>query len=364
MTGPEDEPGAGPRRFLIAAAVARYPKHPGWDRPDLVEARERVIEVFTRKLGYRHQTALGMDPTRAQLTDQLRAFCRSGDRREDDLLAVYLSGHGEVLDEGRDHVLLLSDTDPADLSYTSLRTADLAGVILRDTGVRRLLLMLDTCYSGQGGNELAAAALERISAQWKTGDGSGLVVVSSAQPHQQADTGLFPRLLTEAVDSLATAGHGPDTLSVSAVAQHMNAPAADRPAYQQITLTQIGLTGEPPPFFRNPRHSPRLTGVDLAIQQAAEFDEQAQRRETELTTRLLVRAMGYHGDATQGWWFTGRRQALADLARWLNTPATNGSSPCRVVTAGPGSGKTAVLGLIAALTHPERRRTVLALIQI
>ena len=29
-----------------------------------------------------------------------------------------------------------------------------------------------------------------------------------------------------------------------------------------------------------------------------------------------------------------------------------------VVTAGPGSGKTAVLGLVSALTHPEHRRTV------
>lgn len=31
---------------------------------------------------------------------------------------------------------------------------------------------------------------------------------------------------------------------------------------------------------------------------------------------------------------------------------------CRMVTAGPGSGKTAVLGLIAALSHPEHRLTV------
>ena len=358
MTGAADADSGGPRRFLIATAVSHYPKCPAWDRPGLGEAREKVIELFTGHLGYRHQTGLGLDPTRAQLTDQLRAFCKSPDRREDDLLAVYICGHGEVLDDGGDHVLLTCDTDPDDIAYTALPTVDLARAMLRDTKVRRLLLMLDTCYSGQGGNEMAAAALERIGAQWGQAAGSGLVVVSSAQPHQQARAGAFPTLLAQAVASRATAGHGPDTLAMSTVVQQMN-DHPDRPAHQRITLAAIGLTGEPPAFLANPRRSTRLTDVDLAVQQAAEFDEQAQLRDTELTRRLLVRAMANHGDTAQGWWFCGRRTALANLATWLRTPATAaGAAVCRIVTAGPGSGKTAVLGLIAALSHPERRRTV------
>ncbi|TLQ46169.1 caspase family protein [Streptomyces marianii] len=338
--------------------MAKYPKCPDWDRPGLVAARDKVIEVFTGRLGYRHVTGLGLDPTRIQLTDQLRAFCRTDDRREDDLLAVYLSGHGEILDDGGDHVLLTADTDPDDVSYTALPTVDLARAMLRDTKVRRLLLVLDTCYSGQGGNELAAAALERISRQWgRTAAGSGLVVVSSAQPHQQAKTGLFPRLLTDAVDGWATAGHGPATLAVSTVVQQIN-DHPDRPTWQHVSLSQIGLTGEPPAFFTNPRHSTRLTDIDRAIQQADTFDEHARRRETELNTRLLVSAMAYHADARQGWWFCGRHAALAELNDWLRDPASDRGAACRVVTAGPGSGKTAVLGLIAALTHPERWRTV------
>ncbi|MHB9856611.1 caspase family protein [Streptomyces krungchingensis] len=364
--GPQD--GEGPRRYLIATAVSRYPKCAQWDRPGLVQAREQVIELFTGKLGYRHVTALGLDPSRVQLTDQLRAFCTSPERREDDLVVVYLSGHGEVLEDGGEHVLLMADADPADVSYTSLPTADLVRV-LRGTRVRRLLLILDTCYSGQGGNELAAAALEALGAQWGQGkSSSGLVVVSSAQPHQQAKAGLFPHLLAQAVNSQATAGHSPAHLSVSAVVQQMN-DHEDRPGYQRISLSLIGLSGEPPDFLSNPRHDVRLTDVDLALQDAAEFDAYALRRETEFTTRLLVRAMGYHGDTAQGWWFCGRHQALADLAGWLNHtgtasadqrdgPGVETSQAVRVVTAGPGSGKTAVLGLISALALPERRRTV------
>ncbi|MET7607741.1 hypothetical protein ABZS96_35910 [Streptomyces avermitilis] len=166
--------------------------------------------------------------------------------------------------------------------------------------------------------------------------------------------------------SQAIAGHAPKHLSVSAVVQQMN-HHDDKPAYQHISLSLLGLTGEPPDFLTNPRHDVRLTDVDLALQDAAEFDEYARRRDTEFNSRLLVRAMGYHGDAVQGWWFCGRHRVLAELAGWLNQrgddrqrshPDDPAGECVRVVTAGPGSGKTAVLGLLAALALPERRRTV------
>ncbi|MET9730469.1 caspase family protein [Streptomyces sp. NPDC006458] len=345
--------GEEPRRFLIATAVARHSRCPAWDRPGLVQARERIIELFGRQLGYRHQSELGLDPTRAQLTDHLRAFCTAPDRREEDLLAVYISCHGDVLDHSGDHVLYTADTDPDDVAYTSLPTADLARVTLLGTGIRRLLLILDTCYSGQGGNELAAAALGRVSAGWSRSAGSGLMIISSAQPHQEAMAGLLPKLFTEAVGNWATAGQGPQALPVPTVVQAMN-DHPDRPGHQRISLTMIGLTGEAPPFLANPRHSTRLTDVDLAVQQAAEFA----RRETELTSRLLVRAKAYHGDAAEGWWFCGRHSALADITAWLGRRATDRHSPPLVVTGGPGSGKSAVLGLVTALSHPERGRTV------
>ncbi|MGW1564474.1 caspase family protein [Streptomyces sp. NPDC002144] len=349
--------GEGPRRFLIATAISRYPKCPEWDRPGLEQAREAIIELFTGQLGYRHQSALGLDPTGGQLTDHLRKFCKSADRREDDLVAVYVSGHGEVLEDEGDHVLYTSDTDPEDTTYTSLPTVRLAQAILRDTPVRRLLLMLDTCYSGQGGNELAAAALDRIGQQWRNATGAGLVIISSAQAHEQAKTGMFPQLFTDAVSSWATAGHGPQTLSVSTVVEHMN-NSPERPGCQRINLTLVGLSGEPPAFLTNPRRDSALTGVDLAIQHAAEFDAQARRRDTELTTRLLMRAMGSSDPRLRNWWFTGRKQVLAEVTAWLRDPGSNNSGACRVVTAGPGSGKTAVLGLIAVLSHPEHRLTV------
>ncbi|MFE4602016.1 caspase family protein, partial [Kitasatospora indigofera] len=361
MSIPQDGD-SGPRRYLISAVVADYPKNRDWNRPGLVQARNRVVDLFTGTFGYRHHDALPLSPTRQQLTDALRAFCASPERREDDLLTLYLSCHGEILDDGEEHVLLTADTDPDDLTYTALPTTELTRAMLRGTRIRRVMLLLDACYVGQGGNQMAAGALERLGAAWGRSSGSGLVVVSSAQPHQQATAGLFPKLLEEAVTALSVAGHGPGTLSVDAVVQHMNG-SKDLPGHQRIGLALVGLDGEPPAFLPNPRHDVRLTEVDLALQQAAAFDEQDRRRESEFNSRLLVRAMGYHqdpgGDLTApAWWFSGRHTALGALATWLNTPPGPDTQACRVVTAAPGSGKTAVLGLIAALTHPERRRTV------
>ncbi|MFC8721124.1 caspase family protein [Kitasatospora sp. NPDC057198] len=351
MSGAED---GGPRRYLISVAVAEYPKHREWDRPELVAARDRVTALFTG-LGYHHADCVPANPTKRRLTDALNEFCTSAERREDDLLAVYLSCHGEVLESNDEHVLLTADTDPQRRTYTSLPTAELTRALVLDTRVRRVLLMLDACYVGLGGDQLAAAALERLGQGWGASAGSGLVVVSSAQPHQQAVAGLFPELLADAVHHLAVAGHGPDTLSVNSVVQHMN-DSPDRPAYQRVSLSMLGLDGEPPGFLPNPRHDARLNAVDLSVQREAAFDEQDRRRETEFVNRLLIRAMGYHqgaGEGEPGWWFSGRHAALTELAAWLD-----GDSPCQAVTAGPGSGKTAVLGLVAALTHPERHRTV------
>jgi hypothetical protein len=181
------------RRFLIATAIAHYSYAPQWDRPGLLDARKEIIDLFTGLLGYQHVSDLGLNPTKDQLTAQLRAFCRSTQRRPDDMIAVYIAGHGEVLDDSQDHVLLTTDTDPHDIA-DALPTAELARKMLLNTPVRRVLLMLDACYSGRGGNELAAAALTRMTQHWGDNQGSGLVVITSAQPAEQAQTGTFHAL--------------------------------------------------------------------------------------------------------------------------------------------------------------------------
>lgn len=355
-----EERSAIPRRFLIATTVDDYPHAPQWNRPGLAEGRKRIVDLFTTELGYTRPRVLGPNPEKTQFTHALREFCKSTKLRHDDLLAVYVGAHGEVLEDG-EHVLLFSDAHPGDLDYTALRTAELARTILSGTRVRRLLFILDACYSRQGSNEMAAEALKRIGLQW-TGtrdplaSHEGLLLLSSSQPYQLAVSGVLPRLLKQAVLSLSTAGYGPDALSADALVQHMN-DNKGRPASQRIGLDLIGLTGRQPPFFPSPRHNPLLVNMDVAQQEAA-FAAHAERREKELTTRLLTRAMGSHGIASGKWLFRGRRRVLTELSAWIAPPQGSGPPAGLVVTGGPGSGKTAVLGLLAVLNHADWRRTV------
>ena len=66
------------------------------------------------------------------------------------------------------------------------------------------------------------------------------------------------------------------------------------------------------------------------------------------------RARGVEQAARPGWFFTGRRQALSQLVAWL-TAAPDPADNVRVVTGGPGSGKSAVLARLVTMSDPRYR---------
>ncbi|MEU1103310.1 caspase family protein [Streptomyces tibetensis] len=348
--GPQD---AQPRRFLIATAVAHHQRSPEGNRPGLVEARQKIIDLFTQRLGYTHVSDLGLDPDRNALLQHLDRFATDPDRRPEDIVAVYLAGHGQLIGSTpRRHMFFPADADLAKPKL-ALPTAQIAAALTDDTQLTQVLLILDTCYAGQGGSDAISAALESLRRSIDD-DPSGIAVIASAQPAQQAWEGAFPDLLVAAIESRTIAGERPSTLDLGALITHMNANPS-KPPTQRIEWDAARLTGDIPGFFPNPRRRAGPREVDLAIQHAAEWDAQARRRDTEFARRLLVRAMAYFGDREQ-WWFAGRHEVMAHITDWLE-PLTPGHAAL-VVTAGPGSGKTAVLGLTAALAHSEHRNTV------
>ncbi|MGN2638279.1 caspase family protein [Nocardia takedensis] len=249
----------GSRRFLIAAAVAQYSYDPAWDRPGLVQARATMIEVFTEKLGYTLVPTPGLNPTAAQLLDGLDEFCASPERRPEDIVAIYLTAHGERLAYTDDHVIYTADTHP-DKTRLATRTADIAHRILCDTRVRRLLLIIDTCFSGKGGADFATAALDRYTHHWEEEPGNGVVVISSAQPSQLAETGAFPRLFSAAVELLSAAGDVSGTIGVQALVAAMNSLAAG-PGWQAVGSNEVRLVGRAPAFLPNPRNEYVLPGA-------------------------------------------------------------------------------------------------------
>ncbi|MEU4805141.1 hypothetical protein [Actinosynnema sp. NPDC023587] len=156
-------------------------------------------------------------------------------------MAAHLGCHGEILDDGTgERVLITADTGDTD---DALPTAKLARRILKGTNIRHLLLMLDTCYSGCGGNELTAAALTRY---WTAEDAAGLVVMSSTQPADQAEVGVFPMLLRAVVAAESTAGHAPPSLALDALADAMHTPGqAGIPARRHELEPRASRQGRP-----------------------------------------------------------------------------------------------------------------------
>jgi hypothetical protein len=76
----------------------------------------------------------------------------------------------------------------------------------------------------------------------------------------------------------------------------------------------------------------------------------------ELGGHWSPKARGVERDAKRGWYFTGRGQVLRDLAGWLAGGQADGR--VRVVTAGPGSGKSAVLARLVTLSDPLYREQI------
>ena len=62
------------------------------------------------------------------------------------------------------------------------------------------------------------------------------------------------------------------------------------------------------------------------------------------------RGRGVERHARPGWFFTGRRQALTQLVAWLTAPPAPADN-VRVVTGGPGSGKSAVLARLVTMSN-------------
>ncbi|MYR89216.1 hypothetical protein GTY41_30980 [Streptomyces sp. SID685] len=341
---------AASRRYLLTTAVRSYSYEPAWDRPELGDDVQRVIDLFTRDLGYVHLPVLGLDPAKDQLLGRLREFCTSPERTADDYVAVYFAGHGEVREATNEHILLTADTRPDDLSFTALRTEELARVLVEETPLRRVLLMLDTCESGSGGAQAAARAAVTDPSWRDAATERGFVVIASTQPYQLAFPGTFTKGLVRAVHSVATAGAMPASLQIDAVVSTMQAQGGMAQS-QQVVWDAVRVTGALPAFFPNPRAGATSDEIDLLLTGQA---RQQGLRADEFSRELLPKAKASFDDGQ--WHFEGRHEALRAITSWLANPSAEEAG--MAVTGAPGSGKSALLGLVCALTDGQRRRSV------
>ncbi|MGN9808317.1 caspase family protein [Micromonospora sp. BQ11] len=334
-------------RRLIAAGTGTY-----LDAAPLPAVADDVVSVgdlFTR-LGYDVDPVV-LDPP----ADELRRTLAHAADVGSGVVVFYYSGHG---DRERDrHYLLCADSRPGRLASSALATEDVIR-ILTGGSVRRLLVILDTCYAGDGAIDAVRAAAKLVSAELLATPGarpellSTLSLIAAARPRQLALDGAFSAAMRAALDDHTLAGARQRFLDLAQLVGWLNDEFRRRGIRQHavpIELWREDGFG----FFPNPRYRPDLPaeGIDLAVQQTWETS-----RSEDLASHFVPRGRGSDGmDVPTAFYFSGRQEVLEVLARCVR-----GDGPDRalLVTGSPGVGKSSLLGRLVSIADADIRQTL------
>ncbi|MFE7528050.1 caspase family protein [Kitasatospora sp. NPDC057542] len=365
------------RRFVITAGTARYRDEEIEQLPHVPGDLDQVTEVFA---SMQYGSALRLlDLDRNELLERLIRWKRA-ESRSGDALVVYYSGHGERSDDGH-HYLLCHDSEFGDPDL-ALETEDLVTLFGR-SGVRHLLVVIDTCYAGLGATQGVKALTRDLTLRLAAGGPEaldGFAVIAAARPREQAEDGLFAQALTAAVADPGLGGPRQARLALEEVVRRVNSELLARGALQRA---EYYMSGDGTfAFMPNPRHVPDLPPeVDLAEQRA--WASQTVRRESEWAQRVLelerllanelseLSAAGarvpelespasvlverpspanrYRFESPRRHdYFTGRTAALTVLGEWLARRGRLSHPEYGVlVTGSPGVGKSALLSRLA-----------------
>ncbi|MFE2733909.1 caspase family protein [Streptomyces sp. NPDC059349] len=329
---------AGGRRFLIAAAVGTF-RDPGIrELPGAAEDVRRVRDLL-EPMGYEAVlTDLAVDPTKSDLAEGIEDWTHEAALGPEDVVVVYFAGHG-ISEDDRRHYLLCTDAKAGRIAR-ALAAEDLARPLVMSP-VGHLLVMLDTCYAAAGTNDISRLASDLANIHRERANRWHL---ASAHARGLAKENVFVDAL---VDVFTHPLHGATQqyVSVREVTERVNAYfQAHRPS-QQARLTTAETDGQDP-FFPSPRYLPDLPadGIDLASL------AQLRRRHAG---HFGPRSRGLEHVGELGDYFTGRAPALSELTRFLTARDADHDRKARIITGDPGSGKSALLGRLLALTDPD-----------
>jgi tetratricopeptide (TPR) repeat protein len=105
-----------------------------------------------------------------------------------DLVVIYLSTHGSPagMDIGHVNYIVAHDTEVNRLFSTGIEMRDLVKKLKERLRTRRILLVLDTCYSGAGGGESSGKKSRANADSSSVAQGIGSMVICSSSPSQRS----------------------------------------------------------------------------------------------------------------------------------------------------------------------------------
>ncbi|HEU0088690.1 MAG TPA: tetratricopeptide repeat protein, partial [Pseudonocardiaceae bacterium] len=283
--------------------------------------------------GYR--TTVLKNPTREALRSQLDQWQQERSTHGHAPVLLVWSGHATVAH--RELRLAVYDTSAGFDGDSSYEPKWLAERVL-GSGADQILMLIDTCRSGQGTLDAVRVALDEWAKRtFPPGRAGWIGVLASCQADEEAAASgilidMAGELLRNGPES--TYRHAWTVRNRSITGQELIqamlgelAGGEQRPVHVESGIAKV--------MFRNPRWQP------------------AQR--PQLVEHLVLASRGI-APQEEGWFFTGRRAVLGQIVTWIGSA----SPGAFVVTGSAGCGKSAVVGRIAALSDSAERAELLA----
>ncbi|MGW6981942.1 hypothetical protein ACWGE1_21295 [Streptomyces sp. NPDC054932] len=281
---------------------------------------------------------------------------RDGAAAPDEPLIVHFAGHGVVTGGNLYLATVGADTEEVDDTCVNF------GPVLdaAENSRRPVLFLLDVCGAGQA---VTTQQLRDIAARRAQGDHRNAWIIAACSADEITSAARFTAATTAALHQLA-AGELDLSPTLPYVPVNALAGSIDRELARTgrrtggdggvvCTPREEATVGEVPQFLPNPAHTrdPQAALLDSVNPQLREFANACSPGLDPL--HFATRAAGRRNPDTVH--FAGCKSALERIEGWVNDSS---SAPERllVVTGAPGTGKSALLGVTACLTHPELRR--------
>ncbi|MFD3822636.1 hypothetical protein [Streptomyces sp. NPDC058625] len=297
------------------------------------------------------------DPDMATLTQLWRNACREMlDSGSHEALIVHFAGHGIPGPGNQTLFLATRETDRDNMTWTAPQVGTWLGEVESLPPGPPVLLLLDVCGAGR---PVVQQLLDGIRVE----DRRTWIIAACAADEKTfrarftgATTTVLERLRQGQLDLSPAVEHVP----VETLAREIDRELARSAVTEGYPTQSVLRTAHPeartqvPPFLLNPSYRETPGGQFRQAMETGLWQFAAAVDPGLDPLHFISRASGspQQQGVLPSCFFTGRVPQLKVIKEWLEG---DGEPSLLVVTGSPGSGKSALLGVVACLAHPQLR---------
>ncbi len=307
----------------------------------------------------RIQSVLLLNHDKFELLQRLEEIRDAAMDRPGVNMVVFWSGHGSIREKS---FRLAVKNTLAPIEYEDGLGLD---EVLRQSGVARVgtwTMFLDACYAGEGLGDVVGTAHDLLKSE--TGTLRGYGALCSSAPFEKSRDSVFLETVVGVLE------HGPSAtvrafadseggggvfnpfnklLSLSELFEAVcNEYRADSGKYQRAAPWPIQGGAVNPRLFPNPQFHEHQSS------RLAENAYRAIARTSDLESHFFPKALGID-NLESGWHFAGRIEATRSILAWMARSFNRPEDRLYVLAAEGGTGKSALLGRLIALTDVKYR---------